>query len=504
MPLINTLNTEVTMENESKDKLTEARKTYLAGLFSKAAPDGVVREVLNEIKAVKTRKQNMDIINQFTVDKLAETLAFLMGTTMEEASKEMKDEINSYVKKGLVEMVVRTIEKLWTEFCSTCMKEYCTYPEEHMLIRCVRCERGACKDCFEEDMEAFNQLKMRGRGIYFLCTSCVTLVKVQDKIPEVGVKKASKTKQKHSKKVEDDGIPKSQADLFKDNFPCDQCDRTFLEENDLKIHMENSHEEIVVSDNESGEEGDDEEDMSKVSRAEKNAAKKEKQRQKKKENKDKDICIHYEWNRCRNGQEGVGCKFAHPKICPKISREGPSGCKNKTCNLYHPKVCYGSLATPKSCMKEACTYRHLAGTKRPANRKEKEQAKREEEKRKKDEQKRSNETKKKAERETQREDEEQVEGLPTTTANRGNAQKSAAFLEKTRSAQEGAGPVVEMMVELLGQMGKMMSTMQQQQKVYQQTSHLKPAQYEPETQYLLNQPMGAWGRPLQIGRQVGQ
>ena len=69
----------------------------------------------------------------------------------------------------------------------------------------------------------------------------------------------------------------------------------------------------------------------------------------------------------------------------------------KACTFYHPKVCYGSLATPRVCLKKNCTYRNLPETKRAASRRE-EVKKRKEEKRLKEEKKKDKCEKKEEER----------------------------------------------------------------------------------------------------------
>ena len=501
---------EETKKMSENDGLAKARKLYLCTLISKVEVDTRenVRMALLEIKEVNTRKKNVDGINKMKQKDLVDTLAFLYGLTMEETTKEFLDEANSYKKEGLAEKVIRRIENLWPQDCSTCRTEYSFYPEECTELKCVRCERGACGDCYNGDKEDFNKLKMRGGGIYYLCTPCVSKVKTQDLIAE-DKKKASKTKAKSTKNDDknDEGIPKSQADLFLENFPCDKCDKCFTEKLQLDDHMKKKHEAVpateeISSDEEEGNDDDDEGDaMTTVSRAEKNQKKKERQKSQKEA---AETCIHFERNRCKFGQDGTGCKFSHPKVCSKISKEGANSCKNKTCSFYHFKVCFGSLATPKSCMKVACTFRHLPGTKRPANRKEKEETKKKEASKKKEEDAKAAAEKKTEHTEKVRLEDERRESLPTTAASRGNARKTTApFLETAGSVQETAGPVVEMMVELLNQMNRMMGIMMENQKVEKQV-HRRPAQYEPEQQYMVNQGMGAWGRPLVLARPAGQ
>ena len=161
-------------------------------------------------------------------------------------------------------------------------------------------------------------------------------------------------------------------------------------------------------------------------------------------------------------------------------------------------------------MKDTCTFRHLPGTKRPANRKDKSEAKHKDEVQKKEEKKKADEKKRTEERNKEKEIEERLESLPHTESSRGNTRKTMAsplpFLEKAGSVQETAGPVVEMMVELLQQMGRMMERCMTLPAMQEQEVRRRPAQFEPEEQYLVNQSLGAWGRPLPLlaARRAGQ
>lgn len=81
----------------------------------------------------------------------------------------------------------------------------------------------------------------------------------------------------------------------------------------------------------------------------------------------KKICRFYRTNSCRYHISGKGCKYAHPKPCPKLLKFGldeEKGCnKGRHCSHYHPRICYLSLNEGR-CDKVKCSYTHLHGTRK--------------------------------------------------------------------------------------------------------------------------------------------
>ena len=108
------------------------------------------------------------------------------------------------------------------------------------------------------------------------------------------------------------------------------------------------------------------------------------------------------------------------------------------CSLYHAKVCYGSLATPKVCMKNSCTYRHLPNTKRAVSRKEQEETRKEEERRKKEEGKKEQNKRKEQERKRRKEEEERMESLPPLPPT--GAKRNTVFFRRSRGCPRNGGP----------------------------------------------------------------
>ena len=79
------------------------------------------------------------------------------------------------------------------------------------------------------------------------------------------------------------------------------------------------------------------------------------------------MCKFFKTNSCKHGLKGNGCKFKHPKFCPKFMKNGtrqPSGCNlGKNCQDFHPKMCLNSLRKGE-CFNEHCKFNHIKGTKR--------------------------------------------------------------------------------------------------------------------------------------------
>lgn len=77
------------------------------------------------------------------------------------------------------------------------------------------------------------------------------------------------------------------------------------------------------------------------------------------------VCRYFLRQECRHGIKGKDCKFDHPALCFKYTRNGTKngGCKNKDCKYFHPKLCANSLKE-RECFKNECRFYHVKGTKR--------------------------------------------------------------------------------------------------------------------------------------------
>ena len=333
---------------------TRNKERHLARMIADVDKElPAVRTVLQKIKVEQQRLDNIRAVGKGKVKEMKETLAYLFNTNPEENS-DFKEELDSYVARGLAEKIVKRVENLLPEWCLTCKKEYVGHQEDGAAeLTCTRCNRNACPTCIADLKPIRSEIKMMNQGLYHLCSPCVNSVKKQEAFSPEG-KKAERKKKKEAvveKEVESE----------------ESSDDDSEEENTAAKDDE------VISEEEEEEEGDDDDFETVKTKEEKAAEKKKKQAAKKKEKeqkakeeekKKKGVCKHFIRNRCREGVKGEKCSFLHPKKCNKNVKEGPAGCKDKRCNFYHAKVCYGSLAKPRQCLKLHCTFVHLPNTKR--------------------------------------------------------------------------------------------------------------------------------------------
>jgi len=128
--------------SQTNNTTVAARVKYLADLLTRADKDtqGNVRKVLLRIEGSKKRKENTDAIAngpKIKNDDLYDTLAFLQGETMATSSETFIKEVRSLKKPGLVERVVRRVENLWPEYCSSCKADTSYQPDEPTELWCL-------------------------------------------------------------------------------------------------------------------------------------------------------------------------------------------------------------------------------------------------------------------------------------------------------------------------------------------------------------------------------
>ena len=176
---------------------TMTKQSFLAGLIVRANSEKNgegnmdVLNVLKEVKETQDWKTNIAKVSSRKVPELIETILFLFGTTAEK-DPEMKTDLQNKLKDALVAKVVNRIDQIQPEYCRTCKKDYYFDLTEVSTLRCLTCERGACQECSKEDEAAFNSLKMRNHGIYFLCYPCSEPVPTDGKREEKKLRKGKK------------------------------------------------------------------------------------------------------------------------------------------------------------------------------------------------------------------------------------------------------------------------------------------------------------------------
>ena len=84
------------------------------------------------------------------------------------------------------------------------------------------------------------------------------------------------------------------------------------------------------------------------------------------------LCRKFKFGNCPHGmsgkslQNGQKCKFNHPRLCHKFMKNGNFGrygCKNTSCEYFHPIICQNSFKRRK-CLIKNCSKWHLKGTTR--------------------------------------------------------------------------------------------------------------------------------------------
>ena len=336
--------------------MTKSRQTVLARLITEADKDQPnVRAVLNSIKVEQTREANIRAIcgRKGKAQDLRDTLDYLYCTTSEDNATikvGLDAEAATLVSRGLAEKIVGRVENLLPEDCGSCKKEYCYHPLDVPELRCLKCSKGACPTCYEEDKVAINNLKMRQGGLYYICQTCTVDVKKLDAISIEGRTAQWKKKYLEEKEKEKSG---------------EIVEEVVEEEEEEKEEEQGDADDSCIFT--SGTKDNNEDAFKQViskKKEKKEAQKKKKEESEEEAKKKKGICRHFIRNRCREGIRGENCSFYHPRKCSKGVKEGAKGCKDKKCSLYHAKVCYGSLQKPRLCAKAHCTFVHLPNTER--------------------------------------------------------------------------------------------------------------------------------------------
>ena len=293
----------------------------------------IVSEAPEELKCVLTKvrmdqdwKTSMKSLgcSSLNSEVLGKTLAYLMGLDV------IDKQVTRLLKQGLQEMICRKTLHLMPEQCRVCLDDYHFSPGEIPRVRCRRCERGACPDCYPVPRLHWS----------FLCNECDIQVGEQMEIKEDKVKSKER---KDKTAASQNTISQNNIELIKDSQDDDEDDDEKTREEENRKKKEN-------------EEGGQNKENEKV-----------------KTDDEKIICKSFKFGgKCPHGMSGKTkhgkwseCKWLHPKVCNKLlshGTKGSQGCNGKDCEKYHPRMCYGSMSE-KVCTKEKCTYWHCKGTK---------------------------------------------------------------------------------------------------------------------------------------------
>ena len=308
----------------------------MAFLLTEAPED--IKPIFVKVKMDQDKSSQMKALGCGTINNemMSKTLAYLWKC-------EVTDEkITRLVMKGKKMTILNLLWNLMPEQCSSCLKDYHHIMEEEPKVRCRRCNKGACPDCFPENVHRWRHL----------CDICDIEVGEQLALPEDAL--TAKEKDKGKKKDTNQS----------------QATQSILSQNQY----------VVLSDEEEPDD-DNEEERIRTEEIERKRENENRGRSKKSEEEkekeevvdaEKAICKAFKFGgKCPHGMSGKKshgrweqCNHSHPKVCSKLlahGTRGSQGCTGRDCGKYHPRMCYGSMSE-KLCTKEKCTYWHCKGT----------------------------------------------------------------------------------------------------------------------------------------------
>jgi len=293
------------------DSEIETWQNIIAKLCTHATSN-TVRDCLRSYDASKPSRDISKTLNNFSKDKLLETLEFL---TKKEVSKKFK-------KSLVIDALIMKVKNYFPDICQICHKSYTIEIHDDPFLACNSCGQEVHKPCYMKLLASMNLLDDEGSvtnlifnipGINYLCAACE-----KDTVSEF----------------------------------CD--DPSNIDNNKDKLDKQKS-------------EIDSQEEYSDVQMQKKEIKKDAKIKERTKE---ETVCKYYTKGYCKHGIKGTGCKFRHPKACKKLLLHGnkkPKGCnEGKNCDHFHPRMCSNSIKKGE-CFDKDCKFVHVKGTKRKEN-----------------------------------------------------------------------------------------------------------------------------------------
>ena len=248
--------------------------------------------------------------------------------------KSNEEEINKYNKLGLATIVTKKIYNMAPEDCSSCNKSYYFKPGEHCVLTCLRCNRGACNDCYEKEKNIIKNSSMFYRSTFFACTSCKSLIVNQGNEEKTLLKKNNNKKSpatntvNNATTVPEAIVPEETAEVL------DEV---------IEIPEDNTGDTEIVPTEDILEKTEVTTDNTKDTQSPKAA------------------CKYYQKNICKHGISGKGCDFKHQKPCSRLLKRGECQ-KDGKCQAFHPQMCKSSVHS-RLCTNPRCAFMHVKGTK---------------------------------------------------------------------------------------------------------------------------------------------
>ena len=282
-----------------------------------AEADPATREVISAYRHDRSHVKNVQAMSsaKFTTDTLEDCAKFLGLKT--------RDEVNGKIfsnKPTLADRIILKIESHFEAECAACDASYRNKLADKPQKICFRCLQGS-HDC---DKMKDSSIDLSMPGAVWLCKGCYRQFDA-----------LAPTKEKKSKKEE-----------------CQTTQRV----------QPTTHEDTGAS---NGEVEDENGQLASDSPTENGSG------PPLNETTRRQICEKYVKNCCPHGISGTrkingrNCGKDHPRACPRWLRNGSKkyGCTRKKCKLFHPVLCRYSVRT-RRCENLACTYVHIANTKR--------------------------------------------------------------------------------------------------------------------------------------------
>ena len=388
------------------------------------ATDPVVRSVLIRIRTEVSVLDNVKVLNtQFKKRELQQVLSFLRGYE----GSIVHSEVEMFLLEGLGHEILRTVSNLLAHKCDQCEEEVVSSLKATPHTKCTGCGIGACTNCYLGGSQQRHYLCAH------CAEELVESWSFPDHMLKSSVRKQTAKDLGATPEILEDQSQSQAQSGTPASLPCAQgswdspvtqepsqsssLDQSLqlslgLEEwpvvewgslggprlvTQVTVHGGPEEQErpavergslggprLVAEASPAGGDGDGEGFQVPIKRARSDAAKAAKAAkvavatpatQEK-------VCPHYSRGTCKFGLKGTNpkdgvtkCPLSHPTPCQKLLDHGTAktskqGCsKGKSCTLYHPRMCQGSIAS-RSCSKVFVRGRcpdgyHVRGTKKP-------------------------------------------------------------------------------------------------------------------------------------------
>ena len=161
--------------------MTEQHEKWIAksAKIIAEAPDEI-KPVLVQVKMNQKKDKSMKSLgsNGINVDMLSNTLAYLLEIEV------THERISELLKEGKKELIFRELCNLMPLPCVTCRRDSEYQVGETPVVRCRRCSRGACKECFP----------LPQQGWAYLCSICDDDIQKQCAMPDIFLKASKPNK----------------------------------------------------------------------------------------------------------------------------------------------------------------------------------------------------------------------------------------------------------------------------------------------------------------------